>query len=140
LVHLNLSAATFMPLISAACQEAQEKGIFGRGAYKMDWMGRLLRWTLQPPPRIRTRTSEQFEPAMIGLPDDVLPRFLSAQEQLRTMIVSAEGLDLNKLIVTSPFSKRIRYNLFSCFTLIITHEVRHLWQAEHVKRFLLRER
>src|SRR6266550_1044877 len=34
--------------------------------------------------------------------------------------------------LTSPFNARVRYNLYSCFTILPRHQHRHLWQAERV--------
>lgn len=139
LTHLSLCSEVFVDLIDSACLEAREKQQLGTGPFKMDKMAKLLNWTLKPPARIKARTTEKFEPANISVPEDALPRFLTLQGELGKAIEKANGLDLNKVIVTSPFSKRLKYNLFSCFVLIVTHELRHLWQAEQVKRQLLRE-
>ena len=32
--------------------------------------------------------------------------------------------------VISPFDKRVKYNMYSAFRILIAHERRHLWQAE----------
>ena len=37
---------------------------------------------------------------------------------------------LEKATITSPFSKRMRYNAYSCFQVLAARERRHLWQAE----------
>ena len=105
----------------------------------MDKMARFLNWTLKPPARIKARTTARFEPVTISEPEDALPRFLALQAELKEAIEKSEGLDLDRVIVASPFSKRLKYNLFSCFVLIVTHELRHLWQAEQAKRAILRE-
>jgi len=138
-IHLNLCSEAFIDLIRNGCQDAREKQIFGAGLFKMDKIARFLNWTLKPPARIKVATTKQFEPVEISIPENVLPRFLVLQGELRKGIENANGLDLNKVIVNSPFSKRMKYNLYSCFVLIVTHELRHLWQAEEVKRDLLRE-
>jgi hypothetical protein len=137
--HLSLSSEVFVVLINSACKEAREKQMLGDGPFKMDKIGRFLNWTLKPPARIKVRTTAKFEPVTISIPEDALPRFLALQTELKDAIEKSEGLDLNRVIVTSPFSKRVKYNLFSCFVLIVTHELRHLWQAEQVRRQLLRE-
>jgi hypothetical protein len=137
--HLSLCSEVFVALVNSACREAREKQQLGTGPFKMDKMARFLNWTMKPPARIKVRTTAKFEPVEISVPEDVLPRFLVLQRELRQEIEKSEGLDLNKVVVTSPFSKRLKYNLFSCFVLIVTHELRHLWQAEQVKRELLRE-
>ncbi|HXM33620.1 MAG TPA: DinB family protein [Pyrinomonadaceae bacterium] len=140
LVHLNLSSESFVQLIRNARRQAHEKQISGTPPYKMDTMGRLLNWAMQPPARIQVRTSEKFQPNLIEPLDNVLSRFISLQEELKTEIANVDGLDLNRMIVQSPFSKRVRYNLYSCLVLIVTHQRRHLWQAENAKRAILRER
>jgi hypothetical protein len=42
------------------------------------------------------------------------------------------GWLLGRMWITSPFDRRIRYNAYSCFTILPRHEHRHLWQAEQV--------
>ena len=139
LTHLNLCSEAFVNLIGSACQDAREKQIVGAGPFKMDKMARFLNWTLRPPARIKVRTTARFEPVTVSVPEEVLPRFLVLQGELKKGIENAAGLDLDKVIVTSLFSRRVKYNLFSCFVLIVTHELRHLWQAEQVRRAILRE-
>jgi hypothetical protein len=116
------------------------KGKFGTAPYKMDHLGRLLYWAMQPPVRIQVRTAEKLQPNPILVLEDILPRFLSLQGQLKTEIANVDGLDLNRVMVQSPTSKRVKYNLFSCFVLIVTHQRRHLWQAENAKRAIVRDR
>ena len=140
LEHLNLTSECFVQLISDAQQRAREKQVFGTEPYKMDMMGRLLHWVTRPPARVKVQTSTKFQPSLIEPLEEVLPRFLSRQEQLKTEITNAAGLDLNRVKVQSPFSKWVKYNLFSCFMLIVAHERRHLWQAENAKRAILRHR
>jgi hypothetical protein len=139
LTHLSLCSEVFVALINSAGAEAREKQMLGDGPFKMDKLARFLNWTLKPPARIKVRTMARFEPVTISEPEDALPRFLALQAELKEAIEKSGGLDLDRVIVTSPFSKRLKYNLFSCFALIVTHELRHLWQAEQVKRAILRE-
>ena len=140
LVHLNLSSEAFLSVIRDASDDAQRNGIAGDGPYKMDFRGRALRWILKPPSRIKFRTNRAAEPSIIGTIENILPRFLMLQKELQNSVERADGLDLNKIVVRSPFSKHVRYNLYSCFEVILTHQLRHLWQAEHVKRGILGNR
>jgi len=47
-------------------------------------------------------------------------------------LAAADGLPLGRLWIRSPFDRRIRYNVFSCLTILPRHQQRHLWQAEQV--------
>ena len=132
LVHLNLSSESFIAKIERACSEARHQQLLSAGPFKKDRRVAILRWHIMPPARIRVRT-EKLEPSIVGPADKALPRFLTLQSELQKSLKEAEGLDLNRIMLTSPVSRFIRYNLFSCFEIILAHQLRHLWQIEHVK-------
>lgn len=136
LVHLILFSEAFLPVIEAACERARGNSLLGQGPFKVDLIGRVLKLTLEPPARIRLETTDPFKPIVVEPLDDILPRFLARQANLCFAIEQADGLDLNRIKVTSPVSSRIRYNLFSCFVLIAAHQRRHLWQAEQTLKQL----
>ena len=96
----------------------------------MDIVGRLL-WvasTISLP----IKTTEPFTPARGEFKDLVLSEFCALQNRLTGCLGRAEGLDLGKLRIVSPFDARIKYNLYSCFRLIPAHQRQHLRQAEQV--------
>ena len=124
--HLTLTNGHYPPLI----REALEQAPAGEGPYRMDFRGRLLRWILEPPYRSGVKTMPSMEPVAGESPEQVLTGFLASQEELLKLLESARGKALEKTTITSPFSKRMRYNAYSCFQVLAAHERRHLWQAE----------
>ena len=44
----------------------------------------------------------------------------------------ADGHPIDRVWVTSPFDSRLRYNLYSTFVILPTHQLRHVVQAERV--------
>ncbi len=140
LEHLSLTSEAMIKVIADASTQAWASNTTASGPFQMDFVGRLLNWRMRPPARIKTRTSERFQPDIIEPLEDLLPRFLLLQEQLKTEIVKADGLDLNAVRVQSPLSSRVNYNLLSCFQLIVTHQHRHLWQAENTRKAIVRDR
>jgi hypothetical protein len=130
LTHLTRTVAIYQPLLEQTVDAARAHGLRGAGPYRMDLSGRFLRWLIEPPVRIRTRTFAAAEPVDVGMPSEALPRFLVAQETLRSQLRAADGVALDRVTVVSPFDRRLRYNLYSCFAILAAHERRHLWQAE----------
>jgi hypothetical protein len=124
--HLTLTNRHYPPLISGALEQAPP----GDGPYGMDFRGRLLRWILEPPYRSGVKTMPSMEPQSGESPEQVLAGFLASQEELLRLLEAARGKALEKTTITSPFSKRMRYNAYSCFQVLAAHERRHLWQAE----------
>lgn len=124
--HLTLTNQHYPSLIRGALEPAPP----GDGPYRMDFRGRLLRWILEPPYRSGVKTMPSMEPKAGESPEQVLVGFLASQEELLKLLEAARGKALEKTTITSPFSKRMRYNTYSCFQVLAAHERRHLWQAE----------
>lgn len=126
--HLSLTAAATLPLIEATVARAREHAVRSESPSRMDWLGRLLRWALEPG-RFRTRTSVPFQPQPAGSPAEVLAGFMKWHTRTVSVLRQAEGLDLSAATMTSPFDRRIRYNGYAAFRILETHERRHLLQA-----------
>ena len=129
LVHLNLTAAAATPLLEEAVADLRARGATTENPSRMDLMGGLLRWFLEPG-RFRARTAAGFVPPPAVPFGEVLPEFRRRNDRLIEVLRSAEGLDLRTRRVTSPFDARVGYNAYAMFRVLETHERRHLRQAE----------
>jgi hypothetical protein len=128
--HLNLTTKLYVPLLHSEIRRAREQRLEGDGPYSMDWVGRFLRWFLEPPYRLRSRTVPGALPVGARSPAVVLEEFKALNAQLVSLLTEARGLALDSITVASPFNGRMKYNLYSVFHVIAAHERRHLWQAE----------
>jgi hypothetical protein len=136
LIHLNITSERFIPIIDDAIREGRAKNLQATAAPNRDLMGWLLCWILEPPYRMKTKTSPPFVPERIESMRDVLERFDYLQGELLVRLDRASGLALDRLRVASPFNARFKYNLYSAFRLLPVHQRRHLWQAEQVRAAL----
>jgi hypothetical protein len=130
LSHLSLSTQLFLPVLRKALDDAKQRGMSSRRSPKMDVLGRVLRWFLEPPTRIRSKTSAPFVPRSVRAKAEALNDFARLQEQLIDLLHEARDFDLQRMKIVSPFNTRIRYNVYSAFRIIAAHQRRHLWQAE----------
>jgi DinB superfamily len=130
LSHLSISSEMFLPVLAEALETAEKRGIVSDKPPKMDLLGRVLRWFLEPPIRQRLKTAAPFVPKSVRAKNEAFGEFSSLQERLLQMLRDARGIDLGKVKVVSPFDKRVRYNVYSAFRIIAAHQRRHLWQAE----------
>ena len=134
IVHLNMTSKEYLPLLDEALERANQEGTTRKPKLKMDVMGRMLKWSLEPPARLKVKTTNQFQPQDIEPIGELLTTFGSLQEQLKARIQKAGNLAIDKVKITSPFNERVKYNLFSAFQILVAHERRHLWQAEQVRK------
>jgi len=133
-VHLNLYSRAFVPIIEDACKQG---ALRASSPFKMDLLGRIIKFSLEPPVKLKSVTAHRFEPLVTEPLEEILPTFLELQNQLISTVYHADALDLNAIKVRSPVSTRVSYNLFSCFEIISAHQRRHIWQAEIVREQLL---
>lgn len=140
-VHLNLSSQAEIALLNDTyARMPAERETRVEEQFKMDLLGRFLKWTLEPPPMsvFKLKTTKNFQPVGVEPVSEVLPTFLALQEQLKSSVDEANGLPLSRIRVVSTFNSKVKYNLFSSLNLLLAHERRHLWQAEKAKQVVNR--
>jgi hypothetical protein len=134
--HLNLTTAAFLPEIDRGLADARAHGPVGDVTYRMDVAGRLLSWVVGPQRRIgnhrlgSVRTPSTFVPGGDLDRDLVMADFHQGQSRLARAVEASDGLPIDRVRLASPFSKRVRYNLYSTFVIIPRHQLRHIVQAE----------
>ena len=130
IAHLSVSSEMFLPVLDTALDDARKRAVLSDRPPKMDVLGRVLRWFLEPPIRQRVKTTAPFVPRSVRAKAEAFAEFASLQEKLVDQLHRARGIDLRKVKIVSPFDRRVRYNVFSAFRIVVAHQRRHLWQAE----------
>jgi hypothetical protein len=85
-----------------------------------------------PPVRARAKTTAAFVPGANVPPAELISEFSRLQQEQIDRVRQCDGLPIQHVKVQSPFNARVRYNLFSCLSMLPPHQHRHLWQAEEV--------
>lgn len=98
--------------------------------WKSGWIGKFIINGTRPGSR-PVPTAAKFVP--VTTRPDVLRRFMEKHDMLMEWIRSADGLDVTRVRITSPFLAIFRYHLGDCLTLNVVHAERHLQQADRVK-------
>ena len=136
--HLSISTEMFLPVLKKAIEDARTRGLTSKKEPGMDVLGRVLKWFLEPPIRQRMRTSAPFVPRSVRAKAEAFGEFASLQSKLAELLEGARGLNLRKLKIVSPFDRRVKYNVYSAFKIVVAHQRRHLWQAEQAVAALKR--
>ena len=127
-VHLNVTSEAFLKVFDRALETAPAGE--NRRHFRRDLIGWLLCKVVEPPARLKVKTGRAFEPVSTPQADEVIGKFLQLQSELSERIVKAQGYDLQRIRIVSPFDARVKYNMYSALCLITAHQRRHLWQAE----------
>ncbi|MFW5947041.1 MAG: DinB family protein [Gemmatimonadota bacterium] len=130
--HLNDTARTYLPVLSDAIRDAREEGLSGQGGDGRTWLGRLVAWSMEPPPKrfSRMKTFPELEPAADLDPAVTVDAFAELHEALIARLDEAAVLDLKRVKVRSVLDRRLKLSLGDWFAFLAAHGRRHLWQAE----------
>jgi hypothetical protein len=131
--HLTLTTEAYLPLLDEA-RVRVESGTALPRRYTLGVIGWLLAKSLEPPARGRTRTLAAFVPGGIASRADSVAAFTRSQDALLAWLDAAAHVPLNRMIVASPFNRRVRYNAWAAFRVLASHQRRHIWQAERATR------
>jgi len=125
--HLNLSNEAMLPGIRGAVEAARTVS-GSRETFRMDFAGRLLAWSLEPPARIKLKASASATPVESGGPEEVLDTFARQHQELERLVRASAGRAISQARLKSPFAN-LHYNAYSAFRIVAAHDRRHLWQA-----------
>src|SRR5262245_35625076 len=128
--HLTITNRHMVERIERALAEGDRRLVDDAHRYRMDFFGAALRWSQEPPYRMKAPTAPGFEATNVPDRHQVLAEFLEQQRAVADTINRSQGRNLAAIKVTSPFNARLRYNVFAALRVITTHNRRHLWQAE----------
>ncbi|HEX5631867.1 MAG TPA: DinB family protein [Gemmatimonadales bacterium] len=128
--HLNLTAAAYLPILDAGLEEARRHGSDYRGRYRRDLLGWMLWRSVAEGGHVKSRTMPDFVPASAEPSPEVVQEFRELHEALIARVVASDGLRIDRVRMPSAFNPRIRYSIWSAFTILARHAHRHLRQAE----------
>ena len=130
--HLNASARHYLPVLDEGISEAIRRGVYGEGPFRYAWLGRVLVYATEPPPRVRFKAQQKVQPPVGRSRHEVMAAIRAYQVQFVDRLRQANGLDLARARVGSPVYTWLRVSLGSGFALMAAHERRHLWQARRI--------
>jgi hypothetical protein len=127
LEHLALSPKQYERPLDVAIGKARVEGWLSDGPYRHGFLGRWFLKTMEPPVNFKVKTFKPLMPPR-GVPREQLIRdFAAATDSAIQMIRRANGIDIGKASVRSPFVKALRLSVGQVFQLFASHNRRHLW-------------
>lgn len=131
-VHLNTVSKGYLPILEEA---AAREGPRGDGPFHYGPLARTFIGSLRPGSRPLPTAPAMKPPATVGLQSDVdraraLTRFHADTKRFLATVEAADGLDLARVKVRSPFLPLLRLPLGAVLEALGLHAVRHVAQAE----------
>ncbi len=132
--HLTTTCELYLPRLEETAHSVSEKGLRKSGEFKPTWFGNFFIGMLMPEKTRKLKAPKAFKPASDFNDLAVKRDFFNVQEKINEVIRSADGLDLNRTKFTSPVSRLVKLTLGEGFWLVVTHNRRHLLQAQNLTK------
>jgi DinB superfamily len=134
LQHLAMTNEEYQRPIDTGISRARNEQLLSAGPYKYGWFGNWFARSFEPPPKFRMKNPKAITPPTDLEGAQVIARFERSLAEILRRVHEANGLDLGRAKVTSPFISLIRLSLGQAFALLTAHTRRHLWQAWQVRK------
>ena len=132
--HLATINAFYVKSIGTGIEDARGHAWARKGPLKPGFFGSLFINSLEPPVKRRLRAPAGMQPALSKNRDRILADFRAAHDVVRSLLVGAADLDLNRARYRNPFLKVVNFRVSTGLRVINAHDRRHLWQAEQVRQ------
>ncbi len=136
IAHLNLSSAAMIRRLRGAFAEAHTLAPVSNRKYKGTMLGRFLARIVGPAPVVmgfvmgKSKTPPPFVPGSDLPRAKVVEEFRKWNTEEAALVRQAEGLQIDRVLLESPFVKRAMYDGYSSLWIVARHQLRHLDQAQ----------
>ena len=130
--HLVTANRAYFPIFEKVLS-GEKKNTFWES---LPWLpaiwGKMVIKVVNPESTRKLKAPKVFYPSSSSIDGAVIHLFIDQQNQVIRYMKATEGLDLEKIKISSPVSNIITYSLMDAYRIIINHEKRHFLQATRV--------
>ena len=134
--HLIVINSTYFPVLDQLHSGSYNVPFHGRIGFLTNLMGKMVLRASHPDRKMKTTTFPIWKPSESEISDDILQQFERHQSDLKRHFEQAEGLLETRTVISSPANRNIVYPLSTAFEIIVTHERRHLVQAQEILKLM----
>jgi DinB superfamily len=129
--HLRITNEAYLPAIGAALNSQPYCPV---NEIRPGWFGAwFIRTLAEPLPTGKPAPAPKRIRPSDRVDHSVLDRFLSSNQSCQKVIIRAGDHDVNRVRFWNPFLPGLRLTVGTGMQIIVSHERRHLLQAERVK-------
>ena len=130
--HLIMTNSGYFPLVEEITAGGYRPSLKERLPLLPRFFGSVVLNAVQPEAKRKFKAVADFQPASSAIGGDIISKFKAHQEDVVNHMRLTEGLDLRKVIITSPVASFMTYSLLDAYKILVAHERRHMAQAKRV--------
>ncbi len=131
--HLIVNNTKYFKTFDAIINNNYSQTFWQRTSPFTKWLGKKLLQFTAAEPHKKAKAPRMFSPSSSNIADDIIQKFLEQQDVLLGYFNKLEPFAAaNKIIVSSPLSGIVTFDLKTLLTAFGQHEIRHINQADAV--------
>ena len=130
--HLVTANAAFFPSFEKVLSGQKRNTFWERLPWLSAFWGKMLIKAVSPESKRKLKAPKIFQASSSNVDGTIIRRFIDQQNQVIGYMKATEGLELEKIKISSPVTRVITYSLMDAYRVVIAHEKRHLLQAVRV--------
>ncbi|RMH73686.1 MAG: DinB family protein [Gemmatimonadetes bacterium] len=130
--HLLITDTLYFEKLNAAIEYAKQHNIREKTAYKPTLVGAFFVKAVQPGSRVKLKAPSLFK--LSTEPAQVPAKFIAHESQFQQIIETLDGLDINRLKISTPLTPLIRFSVGDAVHMLYVHQQRHIQQAQALTR------
>lgn len=130
--HIIVSDQQYFKNIKKAIEQTITEKHLERKPYRAGLLARIFIYTQRPGSIFKFKTPPIFSPSERTEGKKMLEDFVRHEQELLVLIKRCDGWDLNKFKLSSPVHSFFKFSLGECFSILVTHQERHIRQAKKI--------
>jgi hypothetical protein len=130
--HLIAINSGYFPIIERVVRGEHKPSLHERLPLLPRLFGSLVLSAVKPEASRKLKANARFEPSASAIDADIIAKFEAHQRAVVDHMRMTEGVDLRRLIITSPVASIATYSLLDAYRILVAHERRHMAQAGRV--------
>jgi len=130
--HLVTANGAYFPIFDNVLSREKRNTFWESLPLLPSFWGKMVIKAVAPETTRKRKNPKIFNPSSSRVDEGIIRRFIDQQNDIVGYMKATEGMDLEKIIISSPVSPLITYSLIDAYRIIVTHEERHFLQALRV--------
>lgn len=130
--HIIITNEKYFDEINLIIAGSEKQNAWKNIPFAPKLFGTMLIKSVNEEPSRKQKAPQVFQPRASKIEEDIINRFQLHQDDLIKLADSCRDVNIFEKKVTSPVMKYITYNLKDTFTILTSHEARHINQAKRI--------
>ncbi|KAB2877734.1 DinB family protein [bacterium] len=132
--HIIIADQQYFKNIKKAIDQTITGALTEKKPYRPGFIARFSIYAQRPGFLLKFKTPLAFRPSVRTEGKKILEDFILHEQELLVLIKKCDGWDINTIKLHSPVHSHFKFSLGECFSILVTHQERHLHQARSVSQ------